>query len=218
MGYSGHNISPSSSDFVPPTYLELEATAAAELPKINLAIVGDTLQHSFTEVQKKDVWKYDSSPPRPSLPPTHNLRVSNPETDSEKSSSWKEQYQNLVKELPSFIQEALEENQKLPHDQQYTSLIALSSALTTLSRALVIVESGAEPLLRESVEERHRQMNEQLPRYTHENYRATAYEVFAQINKQITDLTPNHPSFDHLNYYHSLAQDGLTALKWEERE
>lgn len=211
MSISGHNISPSSSDFVPPTYLELEATAAAELPKINLAIV-DTLQHPFTEVQKHDLWKYQSAAPRPSLPPAHNIRVSNPDKQADESGAWRGEYQNLVGALPETIQKLLEENQALPREQQFTSLVALDASLVTVARALVIIESGGEPLLLGTSAELHKQMNEQLPQYTDDNYRSAAFEVLGHVKERINDLTPNHPSYDGLNYFAALSEEALGAL------
>jgi hypothetical protein len=216
MSYSGHNIAPGSSDFVPPTHTELEATAAIQNLQINLAIMPDTLEVPFSELNKHDTWKYQSNSARPSLPPTHTLRTSSPEQKAAPSTEWQGQYAKLLEEFPEEIREALTMNQGLSRNEQYTSLIALNSVLISLSKALVIIESGGEPLLRGSAAENRQRMNEQLPRHADDNYKSSAYEVLADIKSTLEEIGHSHPDHDALHYYSSLSEEGLEALYGEE--
>lgn len=212
MSYSGFNISPSASELVPKTYTELEATATPKNIQINLAIMRDTLEVPFSDLNKHDIWKYQSNSSRPTLAPALNIRTASPDTHDEPSVAWQSKYDRLIDELPEEMKNALILNKGLPREEQFASLIAFDHSLIALSKALVIIESGAEPLLRESAAEARRNINERVPGYAQENYERSAYEILGSIDEKLNELGRNHPDYDAISYYSGLSQEALRAI------
>lgn len=212
MSYSGINLSSSSNQYMPPSVTELQANAATRNIQDTLGIMKDPLAVPFSEINKQDIWKYNSNSSRPSLPPAHTIRMSGPERQTEESQSWVARREQLVKDLPEDIQEALITNKGLSREQQFADFIALDEALTMLAKALVIIESGGEPLLRETRAEQNQKLYQQIPTYAQENYSHTAYEILNGIRDKMADMGRNNPSYDDISYYTSLTQEGLETF------
>ena len=212
MSYSGINLASSSNQYLPPNVRDQEATATTRNIQDTLGIVRDTLLVPFSEIGKHDIWKYQSNSSRPSLPPAHTLRMGGAETQVEENKSWIARREELIKELPEDIQNALSLNRGLPRESQYSDFIALDEALATLAKALVFIESAGEPVVSKSRTEGNQNLNQQIPGYANDNYGKSANEVLDSIRDKMTTMGRNNPGYDDISYYASLTQEGVDAL------
>lgn len=215
MSYAGFNLNSSPSDFVKPTYPELEATATTKNIQINLGIMQDTLAVPLSEIGKEATWKYNATSSRPTLQYVHSLRSSNPELEQDVDTAWQAKYDQLINELPEEIREALIENRNLVRAEQFTSLVALENTLIIFAKALNVIETAAETELTE-VAQKRKAINEQVTQYVKKNYEILADDVLSAIKKKIDDIGRNHSNYDAINYYSSLTEEGLNSLKDKE--
>lgn len=216
MSYTGMDLSNSPSDFVKPTYQQLEATAATKNMQVNLGIMPDTLAVPLSELGKEDTWKYKSSSARPTLAPLHNLRTANPETEAKESNAWQSRYEQIFNELlPEEIRTAIIANRAMAREEQITSLVALEYSLTAVAKAIVFIEAATGVLFTDAAKMRQK-INEQIDEYVQHNYEKSADEVLSAAKEKMENLGRNDPNYDSLSYYSSLSKEGLSALSNKE--
>jgi hypothetical protein len=215
MSYAGFNLNSTPSDFVKPTYTELEATATTKNIQVNLGIMQDTLAVPLSEIGKEATWKYNATSSRPTLQYVHSLRSSNPEIEQNVDNAWQAKYDQLINELPEEIRETLIENRNLSRAEQFTSLVALENTLILFAKALDVIETAATKELSEVAKQR-KAINEQVTQYIKDNYEVLAGDILTAIKKKMNDIGRNHSNYDAISYYSSLTEEGLNSLKDKE--
>lgn len=212
MGYAGYNISSSASDFVPKDINYLESTATPKNIQINLAIMRDTLEVPFSELNKHETWKYPSSSARPTLPPVYTLRTANSESQEADAGDWQSRYEELLEELPIDIKNAIIMNKELERSQQFASLLAFDYSLIALAKAVATLESAADATAQKNTAKARKEINEQITGYIQDNYGIAAVEILSSIKEKLAQLGRNHADYESVSYYTSLSEEGVRAL------
>lgn len=119
---------------------ELEATAIAQLNKIALGLVADSIEISFIKLGG-NVWKYQASAPRPTLAPLESARHDSLKEAEDKS--WKAFFDQLVENLPSEVAARLIREKQKAKEERNISYTALEEVLVTTAKALAFVQAAS---------------------------------------------------------------------------
>lgn len=139
MAISGSNTG--NPGGIPEFSLNTDQNAAAQVLRTAMGIIKNLDTISFTDVGKKPLWKYESSPSKPTLHPLEHLRADT--SPSRIDDSWKELMQTLINDLPENVRVAYERNLLLPLENRNASLIALGRILEGTAKTIHWINNSA---------------------------------------------------------------------------
>lgn len=116
-----------------PSLFELETRGAVEISKTRLGIVQDTLEISFTQLGKDELWQYKASSNRPTLAPLVSTRMETGQID-ESDLTWKGIQDEILKKLPEDVQVRYARDNEKPLAERSPAFTALGEAIKTLAK------------------------------------------------------------------------------------
>lgn len=149
---------------IPPGIRESETQAFTEVEKkyVLSMLPADTMEViPFTQFTYHETFKYDTSASKPLIMPLLFIRSS--ETESEASTSWQQNFQDLVDNLPSPLKERFAEEGQKPFAERDPSFVALSNVLVGLAKAEAWLNGTGQPIEVGSPQESLWQQNVALP-------------------------------------------------------
>lgn len=188
---------------IPEFSLLSDQTASASVLRAAMGIVKNLDTISFTDVDKKALWKYDTSSSKPTLHPLEHVRVE--VSPSRIDDSWKQMLQDLINDLPDDVKTAYERNLLLPPEQKNTALIALGRLLEGTAKTLNWIKNSAAALDPqnpaagpESEMEARKTFNNALSGRILSGIMANSHMTFQTIRNELLKIGNNDPRFDEL--------------------
>lgn len=182
-----------------PTTRELETIAANEIAKQMGGLVKDTLEVPFTQLGG-NVWKYQSSANRPSLPPLTQNRVLvgyEPPPDD----SWKSLAKDIVDHLPDDFKGRYLTQMSLPFEERDLLFVALDNLLNATAKALFLLNEAAEPVEPESPADIYSQINLALPYFALANLAKEGQFIFTEVQGFLDKMGANYIHYDQFSNY-----------------
>lgn len=178
-----------------PSIFELETKAAVEISKTRLGIVQDTLEISFTQLGKNDLWQYKASSNRPTLAPLISTRMETGHID-ESDLTWKGIQDEILKRLPEDVQARYIRDTEKPLAERSPAFIALGEAIKTLAKLLSQFGrlEGLETLSART--ERKAEFNALLPLIAHKESLSLSAFVNSRAFDFLESMGSNTPYFD----------------------
>lgn len=188
---------------IPEFSLHSDQSAAASILRNSLGIVRNLDVIIFTDIDKKALWKYDTSSSKPTLHPLEHVRVDTSPTRID--DSWKQILQDLINDLPSDVKAAYEQNAFLPPDEQNASLIALGKLLEGTAKALNWIQNSVAALdpnnpaagLGSEIDTR-RALNIALADNVIQGIVQNSNTTFQSLRNALLNIGTNDPHFDGL--------------------
>lgn len=181
-----------------------DQNAAASILRAGMGIVSNLDTINFTDVDKKALWKYDTSSSKPTLHPLEHVRadVSPFRIDD----SWKQILQDLIDALPDDIRNAYQQNLLLPPGQRNAALVALGRLLEGTAKTLNWIESSVTALDPQnpaagpgSEIEARKMLNMTLVQGVMQGIMNESQDTFQSIrNELLNNIGRNHPQYDDL--------------------
>ncbi|MCB1114124.1 MAG: hypothetical protein KDK62_05145 [Chlamydiia bacterium] len=186
-----------------PTVEQNLHTAANELPKLAMGVVPQDVLVPFEEMGKHNVWDYQATSGRPTLPPAGELRLSEGEiTDS---NAWQGFAQMLTESLPEPIQMMLTLVRELPEEarnnasfENYEMWAALDEMIGYCGACMAHFEVMKRLMNSENFET-EALLNSELASIVSENMVEQAQEMAELLKKEI-EKRERDPAFDAVNY------------------
>lgn len=188
---------------IPEIHLLSDQSAAASVLRTSMGIIRNLDTISFTDVGKKALWKYESSPNKPTLHPLEHLR-----TDTSPSiidDSWKKIMQDLINDLPHDVRVAYEQNLLLRPEEKNASLVALgrllegtAKALNWIHNSVIALDPNNSAARPGSEKETRRLINMNLANWVMSGVMLDSNAVFQSMRNELLKLGPNDPHFDDL--------------------
>ncbi len=194
-GYLGVNI----SNIVPPSQAEQEATAGKEEQKVQMNMVPDTLQISFTELDEDAKWQYQAER-EPNLDkPLEHTRIAHSGTKPASDEGSRAQHDKLVNDLDPDIKAALLKNREKPKGQKNASLNSLDNVLAAMAQQM----SGVTAAKGDSMF---------VADFGFNNFIQQGSETFGQIKEQLEDIGHQDPQFNDASHHLGTAMSALRNL------
>lgn len=202
---------------IPEYSLLSDQTASASVIRAAMGIVKDLDTVIFTDVDKKALWKYDTSPGNPTLHPLEHVRVE--VSPSRLDDSWKGILQNLINDLPDDVRTAYETNSRMPIDQKNASLMILGTLLEGTAKTLNWMQNtilaldpnnpaagpGSEMSIR-------KEMNDAFARTALNGIKINSQSMFQNLRQELLNIGANHPRFDDLTGFLNQVGGAYTAI------
>lgn len=208
---------------IPEYSLLSDQTASASVLRTAMGIVKNLDTVSFTDVDKKALWKYDTSSSKPTLHPLEHVRVEI--APSRIDESWREIYQDLINNLPDDVKYAFKNSKSMPEETKRT-LIVLGKLLEGTAKALNWIQNSinaldpSNPAAGPGSEiEARRAFNNGLVHFVIRGIIKDSYETFQAFKNELLNVDRNDPHFDQMTGI--LNQIGLsykTILKYQSSE
>lgn len=137
-----------------PTPQELEATAATQMMKVLVGIMGDSLDKPFSQIDADATWKYKSSASNPTIPTIVRVRVSQapPESSQDAVSA---HFNRLVDLLPADLKALYIAQAKLPPEERSPAFNSLDNVLGLTANFMLWLEAASKPMDTAAVEKTH---------------------------------------------------------------
>jgi hypothetical protein len=181
-----------------------DQNAAAATLRTAMGIVKNLDTIIFTDVDKRALWKYDTSSNNPMLHPMGQVRI-NTSANEGSDDSWKDILQDLVDDLPSDVKTAYEKNLLLPPESKNTSLVALGRLLEGTAKALNWLENSAMAINPEnpaagpgSAADERKNMNIALANGVMNGISTEGNATIQGLQNQLLQIGANNPHFNDL--------------------
>lgn len=178
-----------------PSIFELETQGAVEISKARLGIVQDTLEISFTQLGKNDLWQYKASSNRPTLAPLISTRMETGHVD-ESDLTWKGIQDEILKKLPADVQVRYARDNEKPLAERSTAFIALGEAIKMLAKLLSQFGRLETIETLSTRAERRAEFNALLPTIAHEESLSLGAFVNSRAFNFLEMMGSNTPYFD----------------------
>ncbi len=201
-----------------PLQRDLEATAWAEVNKASLNIVKDSIEQVFTQTNPRYYagylggFGYKSSPDQPLLDhPLESVRV--PQSFvSLSDDSWQAAYNNLLNNLPPYLQQQLKNQGQLPFEKRDPNFVALNNVLETTAKAQTQLDAAAQTPATGSLEAAREIYNLMLPVAALKGSINNGAEITQMLQKFLEDQGANDRNFDSINNIKGQINQSLALL------
>jgi len=178
-----------------PSIFELETRGAVEISRTKLGIVRDTLDISFTQLGKDELWQYKASSNRPTLAPLVSTRMETGTLD-ESNLTWKGIQDEILKKLPEDVRLRYARDSEKPLAERSTAFIALGEAIKTLAKLLAQFGQLENLETLSPQVERKAEFNANLPAIAHEASLSQSTFVTSRAFDFLESMGRNDPYFD----------------------
>lgn len=181
-----------------------DQSAAASVLRAGMGIIKNLDTISFTDVDKKALWKYDTSSSKPTLHPLEHVRSD--VSPSRIDDGWRQILKDLINGLePEDVRNAYKQNLSLKPELRNASLDALERLLEGVAKALnwlqnsVIALDPQNPAAGPGSEiEARRIFNATLVQRVMQGIMGEGQTTFQSMNNELLKIGRNNPQFDDL--------------------
>lgn len=185
---------------IPEFNLLSDQNSAATIQRAAMGIVRNLDTIVFTDIDKKALWKYDTSSSKPTLHPLEHMRIE--VSESRIDDSWKSNFQDLLNKLPNDIRTAYEQNLLLPAEKRNMSLVALGVLLEGTAKVLNWIDNSVHVLEgagSDSEIEARRELNRTLAQYVMTGLINESSDNYQALKNELLSIGANNPNFDAIS-------------------
>ena len=201
-----------------PLQNEIDASAWTQVNKQALGIVPNSIDQPFQQINPRYNWGYlggfgyRTAAENPLL--DHPLEVQRrAESESQsQGNTWKENYQELVNQLPPELLDRFNAESEKPFDNRALNFISLDYLFQITAKVLSQAESTSKPTSPESLEALRTDVNLSLPFGALKGAVSNSQEIVASSTQLLAQQGANNPYFDGLNNSLNQMQGPLNTL------
>lgn len=202
-----------------PTIEQNEKTAAQDVAKFRLGLVSDTIDNRpFTEVDKQNLWKYNSNTPFLVTPSKGKNRAGGSD-DAANDADVEAAINNIISKagISEETLDKLAEMNRLTEEERDPRKFPNYELFYNFNQAFVLaantevhierasIQSGFENAINEA------QANQSIPQLVNDNIKQVANEFIENAKNLLSDLGPNYVGYDELNSFVNQLQEGVNG-------
>lgn len=202
-----------------PTIEQNEKTAAQDVAKFRLGLVSDTIDNRpFTEVDKQNLWKYNSNTPFLVTPSKGKNRAGGSD-DAANDADVEAAINNIISKagISEETLDKLAEMNRLTEEERDPRKFPNYELFYNFNQAFVLAANTEVHIDRASIQSdfenaiNEAQANQSIPQLVNDNIKQVANEFIENAKNLLSDLGPNYVGYDELNSFVNQLQEGVNG-------